>query len=516
MAGSAVGIFFAACGLSLLLTALLRSLAPRVGLTDRPDGHRKLHRRATPVGGGLAIYTATLIVTALVLLLPTPLRNHLWGGVPDLFWLFVAGAVIVAVGVIDDKLRLRGRQKLLGQCIAAGVLIGSGMVVEKFSFFGWEVELGLLAIPFTLFWLLGAINSLNLLDGIDGLATTVGIILAGTIGIMAMMIVRLEVAIVAMIFTGALVGFLRFNFPPASIFLGDSGSMLIGLVVGVLAIQGSLKGPGTVLLAAPVAIWAIPILDSGAAILRRKLTGRSIYTADHGHLHHRLMELLGSNRKVLAVLAICCLATSVAALLSVFWKSDLIACLAFIAIIVIFLTTGVFGRVELLLLGTRLGKIGRSLLPGSSNSSRVGSLVTVRLQGSRQWELLWETFVERAKKLNLVEIHMTVNLPFAKEGYHASWERPAAYERENCWRMEVPLMVGGRPAGYFVIVGQAGRDYVCRELQQVLSLAEPFERQLYALSDASARAAAAQQTVLPADAGSQPSQAVVYSTPPRG
>jgi len=115
-----------------------------------------------------------------------------------------------------------------------------------------------------------------------------------------------------------------------------------------------------------------------------------------------------------------------------------------------------------------------------------------------------------------VEIHMTVNLPFAKEGYHASWERPAAHERENCWRMEVPLMVGGRPAGYFVIVGQAGRDYVCRELQQVLSLAEPFERQLYALSDASARAAAAQQTVLPADAGSQPSQAVVYSTPPGG
>ena len=148
-------------------------------------------------------------------------------------------------------------------------------------------------------------NSVNLLDGIDGLATMLGIILIATFAALAAAAGRMEVAWIAMVFAGSLCGFIRFNLPPASIFLGDSGSMLIGLVVGTLAIQGTLKGPGTVLLAAPLAVWTIPILDSAAAILRRKLTGRSIYATDRGHLHHRLLERLGSNSRVLVAVAVC-------------------------------------------------------------------------------------------------------------------------------------------------------------------------------------------------------------------
>ena len=113
-------------------------------------------------------------------------------------------------------------------------------------------------------------------------------------------------AVVAAVFVGSLLGFLPFNYPPAKMFLGDAGSMLIGLVVGSLAIGGTMKGPATVAMAAPLAIWALPIFDSVAAILRRKLSGRSIYATDRGHLHHRLMAVFGKNTRVLAVVAVCC------------------------------------------------------------------------------------------------------------------------------------------------------------------------------------------------------------------
>jgi len=215
---------------------------------------------------------------------------------------------------------------------------------------------------------LGAINAINLLDGIDGLAATLGFIMACTIAVMAMIVHAYPVAVVALVFASSLLGFLCFNFPPATIFLGDAGSMLIGLVVGSLAIRGALKGPGTVLLAAPLAVLAIPIFDSLAAILRRKLTGRSIYVTDRGHLHHRLLDLMGSNRKVLLAAAIFCLLTSLGTLLSVSLANDLIALLACSALVIILIATGVFGRAEIALRGLPVGADDRQAAGGPAGN----------------------------------------------------------------------------------------------------------------------------------------------------
>ncbi|HUT09882.1 MAG TPA: MraY family glycosyltransferase [Thermoguttaceae bacterium] len=476
--------FLIACVTSLLFTVLIRGVAPRVGLTDRPDGHRKLHEGIMPLGGGIAIFLSFACVSAILLNVPNYFRDVLWDKMGSLMALLMAGAVIVAVGLIDDLVGLDGKKKLLGQIVAVSILMISGLIIEKIGIFGLKLELGVLAIPFTLFWLLGAINALNLLDGIDGLATMIGTILVATIGVIGLMVDRPEVAIIASVFAGSLVGFIRFNFPPASIFLGDTGSMLIGLVVGTLAITGSLKGTGTVLLAAPLAVWAIPIFDSAAAIVRRKLTGRSIYATDRGHLHHRLLYLLGSNRKVLAWLAGACLLTSGAALLSVFlYKTgspvgDLIAMLTCFAVVIIFIATGVFGKAELLLIGSRLRRVGRSLvLPISSRRGRIRQTI-IRLQGSRQWELLWETFTEAADKLSLCEIRLDVNIASAHEEYHASWERPRQDGSRPCWRIELPLMVEDRQVGRLRVAGECHGDSACGNVLQLLDLVEPFESQL--------------------------------------
>jgi len=475
---------------SLALTGVMRRLALRCGLVDHPDAHRKFHRQAMPLGGGIAVFLATAGVLGALLLLPHPLREGLREQMGELPILLLAGLVVVIVGVVDDRTKLPGRYKLLGQVVAVAILMAGGVVIDGIGIFGWEIELGLLAVPFTLFWMLGAINALNLLDGIDGLASTVGIILSVTIAAMAVAAGRpAEVALIAAVFAASLAGFLRFNFPPATIFLGDAGSMFIGLMVGALSIQGSLKGPGTVLLAAPLAIWTIPIFDSAAAILRRTLTGRSIYTTDRSHLHHRLLELLGSNRRVLGWLGLCCAVTSTAALLSVLLRSDLLAVMTGLAVVMVFVITGLFGRTELALLGTRLQRIGRSLVPRKRSRAFRPHPARVRFRGSRSWELLWETLTESVGSLGVNELSLDINGPFSNGGCRAFWESGHRDSSDPRWHFHFPLVVGNQRVGWLKVVGQCNNHSTSENIQQLVEILEPFEKELLAAAESAMPAA---------------------------
>src|SRR5262249_51540535 len=154
------------------------------------------------------------------------------------------------------------------------------------------------------FFLLGAINSLNLLDGMDGLLGSIGTVIGLALVALAALRGDWAPACVAAALTGAVLGFLRYNYPPASVFLGDAGSMLLGLVLGVRSLRGTYELSGTVPLAVPIALFTLPILDTGAAIVRRKLTGRSIYCTDRGHLHHCLLRYGMSRPRVLLVVTL--------------------------------------------------------------------------------------------------------------------------------------------------------------------------------------------------------------------
>jgi len=470
-------LLLVATGLGMLLTPFVTRQAIRVGLTDHPDRHRKTHRSATPLGGGLAVYLSTVVVLVVVFLVPNPLRTYLLPHVFKLGVLALAAAVVVLLGLVDDFVGLRGRQKLAGQFLAACILMCGTVLIRDVEIFGQPVDLGMLAIPFSLFWLVGAINAVNLLDGIDGLAGVVGVILASTIALMATIMSAPHVAIVAVVFAGSLIGFLRFNLPPARIFLGDTGSMLIGLVVGWLAIQGSLKGPGTVLLGAPLAIWAIPIFDSAAAVLRRKLTGRSIYATDRGHLHHRLLQRLGSNQKVLVWVAGACALTSAGALFSVFLKNDLIALVSCAAIISIFIVTDAFGRVEFLLLFDRIRGLGLSLLPLTEKKRVAPSTTAFRIQGSGDWYPLWETLVESAQQLDLHELRLDVSLPAVQEEFCATWNGSSAGGDKRIWQLQIPLVADSLVIGQMTVMGRCGGAGVGAELEPVFAMLERFEEE---------------------------------------
>jgi len=472
------------CTASIALTWVMMKIAPMIGLVDQPDGYRKLQTQAVPLGGGAAVLGA-LTGGVLLLYATTDLfrESGQWLG-----GLLIGSAVIVLVGIADDLFTLRGRHKLLGQLLAACILVACGLTIERFHLLGMSVELGIIAIPFSLFWLLGAVNSVNLLDGIDGLATSVGIIQSSSIAVLAALSGHYETAVVATMLAASLLGFLTFNFPPAKVYLGDAGSMLIGLLVGALAIHASLKGPGTVLLAAPLAVWTIPIFDSLAAIIRRKLTGRSVYTTDRGHLHHRVSQRVGK-RATLAILVLACTATSLAAVASAYWRSDVIALVGGAAVVGLFVATRLFGDSELLLLASHAWGLGARFFARSVREPPSSWQASIRLQGQRQWELLWATLTDYADKLDLQQIRLDVNAPMLEESYHASWQRAGETDIEQNWKFELPLVSGRHSLGILRIVGKRNSGSASQQFLQLLDLLEPFEMHLSELTSSEVKVA---------------------------
>jgi UDP-GlcNAc:undecaprenyl-phosphate GlcNAc-1-phosphate transferase len=295
------------------------------------------------MGGGLAVFFAMTVALALAWATHLPLLENDTGQ-PELsaLGIVLASLVIVGVGVIDDCKGLLIQQKLLGQLLAVSILLCSGLAVREIRVSEFHLSLGWLSLPFTIFWMLGAINSWNLIDGMDGLLSTAGLISCLALSVVAVSTGNGNMACLALALGGALLGFLRYNYPPASIFLGDGGSMLVGLLLGLLSIQSSFAEPGVCSLAAPLAILIIPILDTTAAIFRRTWAGKSICAADCCHIHHCLLTRGFSSRQVLFHIACLCLVGAVGALLSVGTGSDGPAILATLGVTGVAIRGGLF------------------------------------------------------------------------------------------------------------------------------------------------------------------------------
>ena len=214
---------------------------------------------------------------------------------------------------------------------------------------GYPIELGWLGIPLTILWLVGCINAINLLDGLDGLASVVGISASLMMAIIAIQTGHAQVGVVALVLAGSLMGFLVYNLPPASIFLGDSGSMVIGLVVGVISIQGALKTSATLSITIPAIVMSVPMLDTLLAIIRRKLSGRPFDAADRGHIHHRLLERGLTDWQALCTIGALCLTTGIAATAATLLHVDAVGWITVMALVVLLVRTRSFGHHEVAL-----------------------------------------------------------------------------------------------------------------------------------------------------------------------
>lgn len=288
--GAFVG-FALALAIALAITPVVRELARRLGAMDEPEA-RKIHAVPTPRLGGVAIFFGVLIPSLLLL------TNE--GGVRAIL---VGASLITMVGVLDDVRGTRPLVKLGLQVVVALILVFYGVHVERLSIPGLGIlVLGWVGIPFTVLWVVALMNIVNFIDGMDGLAAGVCAISSLTFAVIAVSLGRLDMGILAAVVAGSTLGFLWHNFYPASIFMGDSGSLLLGFLLAAITLQGFLKGVATVALVIPLLVLGIPIFDTGFAILRRVKNRRPIHVADRGHIHHRFSNLGYSQRQTVAII----------------------------------------------------------------------------------------------------------------------------------------------------------------------------------------------------------------------
>ena len=290
--------FLIALVVALAITPGVIFLAAKTGAMDAPDA-RKVHKKPIPRIGGLGIYAAFMVSIITVLGVADFTEDVRHG----LIGLLVSGTIIVVIGLIDDYRNLPAKVKLLGQILAACVLVAFDVRIDFISDpFGDFLYLEYLAVPATIFWIVGLTNTVNLIDGLDGLAAGVSTIASVTIFLVAVQQNFYLVAVLTAALAGAAFGFLRYNFNPARIFMGDTGSMFLGFMLAGISVIGAVKSAATIALIVPILALGLPILDTTFAIVRRYRGGVPIFKPDKGHLHHRLLDLGFSQRQAVLLM----------------------------------------------------------------------------------------------------------------------------------------------------------------------------------------------------------------------
>lgn len=288
--------FAAACALAVIATPYVKKLAFRIGAVAIPN-HRSVHTKPMPQLGGLAIFVAFAVTYMTVALTIGQYDIDVMTG------MVLGGGIIVFVGAYDDRHNISPKLKLLGQIAAAGVVVSCGLYVDYIQLpFGNAINVyPWVGMIITVLWIVGVTNAVNLIDGLDGLAAGVSAIATFTIMVLAFVTGNTPVALLSAILLGSIIGFLFFNFNPASIFMGDTGALFLGFSLATLSVLG-FKSAVAISFLVPILVLGVPLSDTFLAILRRKLNKKPISVADKGHLHHCLMDLGFNTRKTVLII----------------------------------------------------------------------------------------------------------------------------------------------------------------------------------------------------------------------
>jgi len=299
-----LGIFAGSLFFSFVLTRVVRSLAVSRGWLAAPLCDRNLHEIPLPRLGGVAIYLSFLISIAIALVVNRYFRElPSEPSIRTVFTILVPGTLIFLLGIYDDIHPIGPYTKFAVQAVAASMLFAGGLRILNLPvLFGAQHFTWTVGLPITIVWVLAITNAFNLIDGLDGLAAGSALFSTVVVFVVAVFSGSSLVSLLTISLAGAIVGFLRFNFSPATIFLGDCGSLFIGFMLSALALEGAQKAPTIVAVAIPVVSFGLPILETTLSVLRRLISGKPVFTADREHIHHKLLQLGMSHRKVVIVL----------------------------------------------------------------------------------------------------------------------------------------------------------------------------------------------------------------------
>ncbi|REK25688.1 MAG: undecaprenyl/decaprenyl-phosphate alpha-N-acetylglucosaminyl 1-phosphate transferase [Planctomycetota bacterium] len=471
------GGFVAAAVVAYGLTWVARFAAPRLGFVDVPDGRRKKHQRATPLLGGVAVYGALIITLPIVLYLMNAALPRNWG---SLTALAVSGGLFCLLGLWDDRHPLRAGEKFLGQIMASLPYAIWGVQVVDVQLAGYQFNLGVWSHVFAVVWLVSCANVVNLVDGLDGLASSVGLIAMGTLALISIGGYDPVMPLVTFVATGSIAGFLIHNWPPAKIFLGDSGSLSIGYLVGAVAIEASSKTTAGFMLTFPLALLAVPILDTAMAILRRKLTGRAIGIADRGHIHHRLEDRgLTKLQTLLAIVGISA-TMALACLLAVKYEQDLIVVVVCVGMIATIIAGRIFGLHEMSLV-LRHFEIFHSALAQAVRDLTVRRMV-VHLENSEPSspDVLWTTVLTRVERVGGDWLELRCRSDRDDEEIWMRSSRPLTTRAQGIgnWRFEYTVYRDDGLSVAFAARGTRDAELTSPSFDQLTHLFEACVRQL--------------------------------------
>lgn len=360
-----------------ITTYWVRGWATRLGVVDVPGG-RHVHKTVTPRLGGVAIIVGFFVPLAILGVAGTSVSEMFVTHSSRVTGLVVGGLVVGAVGAFDDVRGVGPWRKLLAQAVAASIAFYAGYRIDSVNLpLLGELSLGWLAFPVTLGWFLGITNAINLIDGLDGLAAGVALCACLSNLVLAWFNDLHVVALLSACLAGALIGFLRHNFNPATIFMGDSGSMFIGFALAATSLVGAtVKGSTAIGILTPMIALGIPIFDTMLAVLRRTLARQPIFQADRAHLHHKLVDMGLTHRRAVLVLyfgSIALAVSAVAVSIGRDWQIGVALAVVLITMVVVIRTAGGFG----------LWRTGVTLPPAPQPSQRIPTLSAAEADSMR-------------------------------------------------------------------------------------------------------------------------------------
>lgn len=470
---------------ALLLTPLVRWGGKRIGAVDCSDGYRKTHGRPVPCVGGVAVFAAFVAALGIGRLLPGTGHPSAWfgGTVRSAFYASALG--ILLVGLLDDIFGVRARWKFFAQGAAALAMFAAGYRIQMVSSpFGGSIPLGWVSLPLTMFWFLACMNAINLIDGLDGLAAGVSLFAVGAVFFVGVLFGNFQASMLGAALAGALIGFLFYNFYPASIFLGDSGSYLLGFLLATISLQAAQKSRMVFALLVPIVALGVPVFDTSLAILRRWARSLPLSTPDRQHLHHKLRDMGMSHRQAVLAIYSASLVLAAAALLVTAVRDMQAAAL--------FLTLGVLTVCCVRVLG--VSEFSTLLKRGSNRFKRSTRCAPCRaavyegmekFKSAQTAEALWQAFEDVADKVRLNHATLRATPPNGDsgpgDGIEFEWRakpEAAPAQRAIQWTATYPLNHGAPIEGELKVAKGAQDFAVCRVPEMIQALSDAMAENL--------------------------------------
>jgi UDP-GlcNAc:undecaprenyl-phosphate/decaprenyl-phosphate GlcNAc-1-phosphate transferase len=492
-----LGLLFLSALFSLLTTIQVRKLGRRLRAFGKPHGNRQQAQTQIPRLGGLSIFLATLAAWGVLLLVPNEVRARFLAQWRTVLTLLVPGTLVLLMGVYDDVRGATPKQKLAIEAIAAGMVWWAGFRIVSLPVLWYRIQSPLLSFLLTVLWIVAVTNAFNLIDGLDGLAAGIAFFVAISVFVVSLLQSNHFACILAITLAGALLGFLRFNFAPATIYLGDSGSLFLGFFLATLAIHSSQKSSTLLALVVPFVAFGLPLMDTTLAVVRRFLSRRPLFTADQDHLHHRLLRQRLSPRVAVLLLYALAALFSLGSLLIVHSTGSLIALVAILAGASGWFLTSRIQYEELSELNVYVARAVHSQRHVLANQILIRK-ASRQLEAAAKLEESWRVLVSTLEALDFDEV--SSDLPKWPNGRAPSlpgWSRPGEDRSEDCWHVSIPLHAGERVVGELQLYRELAKGRLLFQFSSLLdTLIPPLENQLQRCYEAQEKALAGELGVL--------------------